>query len=206
MRRLALALPVIVLLAACGESGSSRSVNRERDYYGLRYVPESVDVAYSASEQLRWTGDLQVYELPGKPPALDDPDRPRRPCARPGPQFKADPLVAHGKPDVGSYLGNDLQESGGFDRRPLAVGALGPMKDYRIGAMSNRVPNGIGEDNRIIPIGGNDTRPRSRTGAGTDEIPVQPAGRIGTPVQWEWCLPGDSLKGLPTSTNLPYQK
>ncbi len=178
MRLLLPVLAVILVMAGCSSSG-------ERAYYQTRYIPSSGDALYSASERSRWRGDHEVYELPGKAPALGEAHRARRDCVRPGSGFPVDGKVAY-HDDVRGGSQVALQDAGGYDSRP-DVGD-GPLtKDpENIAAMGDVRPMGLPQRNFHTQSGAYDSR--AQRGAGPTTGDAQAIGRARDQDKWNYCL------------------
>ncbi len=133
-----LALPLVATLSGCGDI-----------YYQTRYVAPSTDSLYSATERASWSGDLQVYELPAKPPAVDD-GRERKPCLQPDQMFKVPPMLGiQDHEHVVEYA--DLTRISGW--RDTSPKGPPPIKPYRLYAWYDEPMIGAREPKDPLPIG-----------------------------------------------------
>ena len=178
MRRTLIFCAGLMVIAGCGNPS-------ERAYYQTRYVPTSSEVAYSSSERAKWKGDLSVYELPAAPPDLDNEALPRNECAKPGPQFKAQQVVGLHDDHDGTDIA-DIQDPGGWDKRPVPVGALRPLPGYEPGIQRGPDVGGIPQPNWYTKTGDWDKRPVI---TGITEKPAQPAGVMRAQEKTDYCLP-----------------
>ncbi len=175
---LAALLVVALAMAGCSSSG-------ERAYYQTRYIPSSGDALYTASEKSRWHGDLQVYELPGNPPALGEEHRARRDCVQPGPGFPINGKVAYRDvPRGGGQVA--LQEAGGFDQRPARLQGPLTQEPHLIAKTADVTPAGLPQRNFRTDAGGFDGRPRPGTGPDTGD--AQAIDRMRDQDKWDYCL------------------
>lgn len=183
MRRALLLCSGLAILAGCGDTS-------ERAYYRSRYVPTSSETAYSAAERSKWKGDLTVYELPAAPPDLDGEALARGECERPGPKMKPQPVVGlHGEVAGTQYVA--LQEAGGMDKRPVPVGALGPLPGYVAGIQRGPDVGGIEPPNFYTKAGDWDSRPPT-SGINVRTPPV--VGVMRDQDKTDYCLPTETPK------------
>jgi hypothetical protein len=168
MRRLAFLIPALAVLGGCSEGL----------YYQTRYIPTDIESTYSASEQLTWSGDRETYELPAAPPDLEGTHRPRVDCTYPYQKFKPIAVVGYGDERPRSSADIGVITPGGTDDRihpdgPTVAMAAPPVagNDGRPQYRSD-VPPALYSP----AAGAGDQRPHSTTGAGTNAIPVNPAG------------------------------
>lgn len=181
MRRAILLCAGLMVIAGCGDPS-------QRAYYSTRYVPTSSESSYSASERAKWQGDLSTYELPAAPPDLDGEALARSECERPGPQFKSQRVVGvHGEAPASGQA--NYQEPGGWDKRPVPLGALGPLPGYTAGIQRGPDVAGISQPNWHTKAGTWDTRPVIET---PDTRPPQAAGVMRDREKTDYCLPAET--------------
>ncbi|MBA3710098.1 MAG: hypothetical protein H0W83_14910, partial [Planctomycetes bacterium] len=146
------------------------------------------DSVYSASEQLTWNGDREVYELPANPPAIDDLHRSRVDCKRPGQAFKARSMV-----EIADHSDryNGLAEVamvGGQDNGPLPGRAPAALKATPIAAMDDAYGSGAPVHSHPMPVAAWNTDPTNFRGSGTSLYPVTPVA-ASRDDQTDWCPP-----------------
>jgi hypothetical protein len=181
MRRALLCCIGLVCIAGCGDPAA-------RAYYQTRYVPTSSETVFSATERAKWRGDLSVYELPAAPPDLDGEALARNECAKPGPKFKAAPVVGlHGETPASGQA--DLQVPSGMDKRPVPVGALGPLPGYAIAAQRGPDVAGLPQHNLMTTVGDWDTRQPT---PGINVRAPQPMGLMRPADKADYCLPPET--------------
>lgn len=140
-------------------------------YYQTRYIPQSADAVYSPAEQMSWTGDKEAYELPSQPPAIDGDGEPRHNCARPYQKFKSDPTIGYKAEEVHGSRTNESIAVGGTNEMVRPDGPTTALKRPAMYATDNRpYQPGMTAPAYVNPTGELDTRPRSTTGAGTNQI------------------------------------
>lgn len=163
MRRSTIMLPVLLLLAGCGDSTM---------YYQTRYIP-SADESFTTAGRLGYSADDEVYELPAQPPTVDGEHRKRVDCAVPGQKFKPQAKVAFAPEEV---RGNGPTEGPvvvAEDARMHPVGPDRSLKDVPVAKTENQPFEGVNPTkHEIIATAVTDARPHSATGAGTERIPV----------------------------------
>jgi hypothetical protein len=139
-----LALPLFAALTGCGDV-----------YYQTRYIAPSAESLYSPAERVSWSGDLQVYELPSKPPAVDS-QRERKPCLPPNEMFKPQPML--GLQDHEHHLEYaDLTDLSGW--KDTAPRGPKPLKAYPLYAWYDAPQEGAKEPKGPLPIGLMDNGP-----------------------------------------------
>jgi hypothetical protein len=163
MRRSTALLPVLLLLAGCGDSTM---------YYQTRYIPNS-DESFTTVGRLGYSADDEVFELPAQPPTLDGVHRKRADCAVPGQKFKPQAKVAYAPQEVHGNGPADGPPVGAEDARMHPVGPDKLLKDVPVAKIENQPFEGLNQTRReVITTGIGDSRPHSTTGAGTDRNPT----------------------------------
>jgi hypothetical protein len=171
--RSALWLAPTLLLAGCGDM-----------YYQTRYIPVSAESVYSPSEQLTWTGDKQVYELPANPPALDELHRTRIDCKPPGQAFKPIAVVGIKDSERHREVGQPALV-GGINSDPEPGLPFGPGKRLPVAAWMDADPQGARDRIGLIPVAGSDTGPFPFRGSGRVD-PAMPIAAYRSD-QVDWC-------------------
>mgnify|MGYP000035225798 CR=1 FL=1 len=181
MRRAILLGAGLMVIAGCGNP-------EERAYYQTRYVPTSADTAFSSAQRASWKGDRSVYELPAAVPDLDQEALPLTGCERPGPRFRPQPVVGlHGEALASGAA--TFQEAGGWDTRPIPLGALSPLPGYPAGVQRGPDVAGIVQPHASTPAGTWDSRPPIH---GTALRPVEPIGAMREQEKTDYCMPPEA--------------
>ena len=183
MRRLLLLAPVLAAMTGCGDGL----------YYQTRYIPTDIDSSFTV-ESLTWGGDKEVIELPAAPPDINAEHRPRIDCQYPYQKFKPTPVVAMKKEAIRSQDGGENLKVATMSDYQRPTGPTVPLTGPKLAAYANS-PYAIGVTHTAfkVDVGGNDTRPRSTTGAGTDTIdPIKVEGGLNSKNYNPYCC-GDGF-------------
>jgi hypothetical protein len=187
MRSAPILLPALaVALCGCGNMA-----------YQTRYIPVSAESVYSPAEQMTWSGDKEVYELPANPPAIDEAHRARVDCRTPGQKFK--PVAVAGIED--RQKNKELADPSLIARLnddPEPGSPFGPQKDYPVAAYYDAEQRGAREPIGLVPVGVGDQGPFPFRGSGTLTIPASPVAAYRTD-QIDWCTSHEGSLANPVS-------